>query len=1357
MKKLCCTLIWLTCTMTLLNAAVSTGTIRFSIEKSKFISELDDFINAKKNNKLSSTFKIFRKHFTNDAFSDEEFEQIHLLCNQMVERKLKASPHFGAYLSCLNQFKEHELSQEQLINWHLMLAQMLASKTKARTFAKLLKFSTTFIEGQFLKYSKSGFSWFVESKAFDFKIHEEKPCVTVAVTNLVCVRKKKFEIRINETSGLFFPLSGLWQGEGGKVSWAKAGLETVYASLDKYSFKPEKALYQIKNAKLHYPAIFPTGPIAGSLQDKIVIGNKSKESSYPRFQSADSTLHIKTFREGVSYRGGFRMQGKTIYGFGSELAKAEIEIREQGKLMFKGAAQEMTMKGTDLIVGKQMEATLYFGIDSLYHPSVNLKFNLETKELNLARGKRGSDRNPFYNSYHQIYIDSDKLDWFLENDSMVINQKRFSAGNESQNVTFESFNYFDVRDFRRLQNVASTNPIATLKLIAEEEKTRIFEADKLAKKLNPAFDIQNIQSLLYELLAEGYINYYKDRQLVEVKNKVFHYADANVGKTDYDVIKFVSNSNRTNAHFNLKAKDILINDVAALEFSHGRHVAAKPSDQKITLQKNRNMVFGGSLFAGNTRFEGKQFQFNYDQFSLDLDSVRYFDLFIPGETAAINGKAQTVSIGSRLEHTNGNILIDAPSNKSGKEKIAMFPAFNSSGPCFVFYDREDILDGCYKRDSFFFMLDEFHLNNLDNLEKKDLRFKGKLYSAGIFPTLKETLLVQEEDKSLGFVHQSPERGYPIYFGKGRYHGAISLSNSGLLGKGNLTYLWASLEGKEITFKPKQCLTSAQKFELSEDRSSNIQVPKIIGQEVSVDWRPMKDSMYLHSSAGPFELFQKPGYTIEETLILTPDGVKARGVFNWEIGNVYSDLFSLGAFSAEADTSDVKIKVSGLDHLALHTTNVYSKMDFDNMIGTVRANSDTITTILPYNRYKTSMNEFDWNMREELITFKAVEGRSGQFLSLDETQDSLSFEGKTALYNLRTNALLIGGVEHIEVADALIFPADEKVDVESGGKITKLENAKIVANQKNKYHVINRATVTITGKKAYEASGFYEYNIGDKKQEFELANIIGTPSGKGKRSEKISVTRATGEVQENDHFYIDLKTEFRGKISLSAEEQNLQFDGFAKLDAPKMIGRQWFSVSSKGDKKDLTLQFDEPKNFDGQPLFTGVFLSNEMDAKLYPRLLMPLGFRKDRAVFKAKGLLRFEEEADEFRFGDSLRIVSKVKYGNLMSFSNTDGKIIAEGKFDFCSALSHFEIAAAGRMVTSLKEDPAIKESFDIMTGLDFYLPDALMEIMLADIKSSSFDASNVNFRHDQIYESALAELIPDSKLLHKTISDLKTG
>ena len=224
----------------------------------------------------------------------------------------------------------------------------------------------------------------------------------------------------------------------------------------------------------------------------------------------------------------------------------------------------------------------------------------------------------------------------------------------------------------------------------------------------------------------------------------------------------------------------------------------------------------------------------------------------------------------------------------------------------------------------------------------DLDFVGTMNSADIFPDFKEKLVLQE-DKSLGFIHNTPDAGYPTYQEKGNFKGEMNLSNKGLFGKGNVTYKWASIDADKITFKPDQLLTSAKNFDVSEVREATVSVPQVTGYDVSIDWKPYQDSMFIQSLEKPFEMFKEPGYTLENLLILTPDGIKGRGTFTSDRGILDAKLISFEAFAAQSDTSNLQIKASGVDHLALDTKNVYAKLDFDEQMGYVKANKEDIIT------------------------------------------------------------------------------------------------------------------------------------------------------------------------------------------------------------------------------------------------------------------------------------------------------------------------------------------------------------------------------------------------------------------------------
>lgn len=1341
---------------------------KFTNEKGEFLKQIEDFVTASKTQDMENAYKSFEKSWKAGNFSDKEIVRMLELSNEMLLQKLSPNPFFKDYLKTLSILKKGEYGEGRFMRWHDILSNMLKDieKRKLTPVQSFLDFSYDFFDKNALRYSDGSTTWIAKSNVYELRYEDKVPYIHYDKLNIVC-KNKKDSITIFDTKGDYYPIEMTFKGNGGKAIWERFKLADVYYNFDgDFKIETKKGGYEIAKGSLHYPTLFPEGDVVGSFEDKLVTENIAN-ASFPRFNSAESVLKLKSLGQGIEYVGGFRLEGTTVRGFGTKNVRSTIKFYdEKNNLKFKASAESFAIKKNELIAGDRVEAAVYFGQDSIYHPSINLRFEIPKRELRLSRGERGSDRNPFADSYHKTLIDSDKLDWYLDKDSIVIGEKRFSVNAITTRVQMESLKYYDDYEYRRLQATGSTNPIAVLKLLAEKEKGNEIDASVVAKTLNPNFDVQTINSLLYDLVAKGFINYDAENQKVVLKDKVLHYANASQKKVDYDALKLVSETDKSNMSFNIKDKKMTMDGVGSIQFSTKQKVGVRPNGDKIIIKENRNMDIDGKLFAGYGVMLGKGYHFDYDKFQIDMDSVRFFDLFVPtGETNA-QGEPVAKGINSRIEYASGVVLIDAPNNKSGREEIQMFPSFQSRGNSYVYYDDKSIMNAVYKRDSFYFQLDKFSFNHLDNYVKEDVAFKGTMFSAKIFPNFQETITIQE-DNALGFKTMTPQpNGYPAYTGKGNFKGQILLNNKGFLGKGLINYLGAEINSEDIIFKPKQMLASAKQFDLAEDRKSAVQVPQVKGIDVNIDWRPYRDSMYITTKEKPFDMFKAGEHTLKGTLILTPKGVKGRGLFDWTKGAMTSKLLSFGAYSTFADTMDMQIKVVGANALAFDTKNVSGKADFDEQIGKFKANTDKISTAMPYNKYQTSMSEFTWDMAGETVTFKSDQDKLANFLSTDPNQDSLSFKGKTAFYNLKTYELKIGGVPFVNSCDALIYTENGVVDIKPGGALNTLENAKIVADTTTKYHVINRATVDIKGKKLYQAKGYYEYNIGNKKQEILLTDIVGQRVGKGQASEKRTETRANGEVTEKDSFLIDYKTDYRGKISLFAGSKNLKFEGFASLNSPKLPYKEWFSINCDADKKDLAIPFNEPKNYNAEPLRTGVFLSKET-AVMYPSVMMPLYFRKDRAILDARGLMKYNQKNDQFTFGDSSKVANplNIRRGNLLTLSNVNGKVNFEGKFNLCNAIKAVNVTAAGRGEATFSKPlndtmsyltVDYKAFIDVMAGIDFFVPEKLMNVISNELTTVGLEAQDVDYMKDPLfYEKALAELISDDNDWYKATNAMK--
>ncbi len=1350
------------------NPLLSQRLEKFS-EGEKYIDDLKEFMTSSKSPTLEDLYKEFDKLYKSSFFTTEQKDTIISTSNLMLVERMTANPYFSAYLEALSNVKNAENGDERFMQWHGVLRELLTvSDNKKKAFKSFVDFSFDYFTSSALKSSSGGVSWAVRNGKDDIEFVDGVVRINFEELDLLASRKSD-TIMIAHTSGYFIPEDDIWYGTGGRVTWERLGLESnVFVELDSYFVEVKKSIYSAKNAVMHYPLFFGNEKVLGEFTDKLVVQNNATEGSYPRFESNESILEVKNIGEGISYKGGFRLHGTTVYGFGSSENRSEVTLRKGDKIVFRGRAELFAIKREEKIVGERVESTFYFDQDSIYHPSVNLRFDIEKRILGLTRGQRGSDRNPFLNSLHKINIDSDQLEYNVDADSIYVGKRSIGFAKNVTPSVFESFKYFEEGDYRRLQNIATTNPIALMKVAYLETGDRILDADFLAYKLNPKYTVENIKSLLYDLVAKGFVNYDADKQLVELKDKIFHYADASQKKVDYDNLRVTSESQETNGVFDLKSKSIAVDGVENIEFSTSQKVGLKPLENQVVINKNRDMDFNGRLFAGFSVASGKDFHFSYDRYDITLDSVKYFDLFIPTGNITKEKQPEAYGLGSRIENLNGVLLIDAPSNKSGVEDIAMFPSLESKEKSYVFYDKESIQKGVYTRDSFYFELAPFSFQSLDKFGPSDVHFKGEMYTSDIFPVFDETLVIKE-DTSLGFYTKTPSDGSPIYLAKGQFNGGMDLSNKGFKGGGTLNYLGATLDSDDIVFRPKQLTGSAERFDMEEDRDSEIEVPQVRGFNIEMDWRPYKDSMYITSKDSPFELFKEGNHKLDGTLILTPGGLMGLGLFDWDQASMTSQQFKFGAFSANSDTTDLKIKAFDADAIALSTSNLNGSVDFDEQIGRFKANAEFLTTYLPYNQYETSFNEFDWDMKEETVNFKAAEGKMGSFLSTHPNQDSLRFEGESALYDLRSNQLKIGGVPFIVSSDAYIYPETGDIEIAPNAVMAQLTNAKIVADTVSKYHVINRATVNILGRKEYKAKGFYEYNIGDKEQEIEFKEIVGTRIGKGKHSEKKSVTRATGDINIRDQFYIDHKTLFQGTINLNAEKPNLGFDGFAKLESSTLPNINWFSIQCEGDKNDLAIELKTPLSPEGESLHVGLFLSKET-ASTYPTVLMPKYFRKDRPILEVNGFLQYDERADKFIFGDSSRVfgTSRAVKGNQLIYDNKRGTLEMEGKLTLGSGLKFVSIEASGTVNTEFGDmivDTLLgtaamnsKTSIEALLGINIILPDNLKKIMLNDFKASTFDAMPIIYAKDMsYYRMAATNFFPENDEMKRAIDGIALG
>ena len=163
-------------------------------------------------------------------------------------------------------------------------------------------------------------------------------------------------------------------------------------------------------------------------------------------------------------------------------------------------------------------------------------------------------------------------------------------------------------------------------------------------------------------------------------------------------------------------------------------------------------------------------------------------------------------------------------------------------------------------------------------------------------------------------------------------------------------------------------------------------PEVSSKNDFVLWKPYADSMLIKETGTPFKLFNSETY-LYGRLLLRSSGLHGSGKVDWNDAQLFSKDIRFKKETMDADTSDFRLKSADSTKFALITNNVNSHIDFTLREGDFKGNSNAINTEFPYNLYRTSIDQFKWEMDKKILTFKSTRGKA-TFTSEAPEQDSL---------------------------------------------------------------------------------------------------------------------------------------------------------------------------------------------------------------------------------------------------------------------------------------------------------------------------------------------------------------------------------
>ncbi len=292
------------------------------------------------------------------------------------------------------------------------------------------------------------------------------------------------------------------------------------------------------------------------------------------------------------------------------------------------------------------------------------------------------------------------------------------------------------------------NPLFKVKRYADRYSTNIVQVGAFADFIG--MPVEQAVSMLLLLDSRGFVVYSTDKREAMIKQRLYDYLKAHHGDTDYDVIHFTSQTNNvSNAVVELATFDMVISGVPQISLSDSQRVYIYPTNEEIVLKKNKDFGFSGRIRAGLFEFYARECSFVYDTFMINMPQIDSMSFFVKvPDTTGKEKKARYYRVQAMVENMNGYMMIDKPHNKSGLKTYPQYPIFTSIDQSFVYYDVNTGDTNTFNRSEFYYELDPFTLDSLDNFSTTGMKFQGYLASGGILPPIKDPLRVMP-DYSLG--------------------------------------------------------------------------------------------------------------------------------------------------------------------------------------------------------------------------------------------------------------------------------------------------------------------------------------------------------------------------------------------------------------------------------------------------------------------------------------------------------------------------------------------------------------------------------------------------------------------------------
>ena len=1261
----------------------------------------------------------------NDAtFTAAEKLDIIVLSNGFLEKRAR-NINYWMLWRCLLSFKEPENTRKGYAEWmKAMHATVQDRRSQPATLQTMMSATFELINKRHV-YSSAGHVWQMSNHNYRYDFTDENLTIIVELCNLTCIVGRD-SISIAQTSGRYMVNEQQWEGRGGTVSWEKAGFAQgeITARLMNYNINMRRPEYEADSAMLTHRTYFPQ-PVMGQLIDKVRRVANPAESLFPEFITYRKNFVFDNLYPGLDYIGGITIQGARVIGSGANNENAMITVRsENDSLLMKIRARSFLFTD-ERLSSRNVSVAIHFFNDSIFHNDLAFSYIVPQREVNIFRTESATSQAPYLNTFHRMSMNFEQIVWQTNEPVMIFSMARGTTTGRAQ---FRSENYFDRQYYDRLQLMDAVNPLVSIRQVAAS-RGNVFSASTYANHIRTTINEARIE--LINIARQGFVIFDSEQDLVTVKPVLYQTINAAAQREDFDVIEMQSrvNAPARNATFDVRTNDMVIYGIESFMVSDSQKVIITPRGGRAVMQKNRGIEIDGRIDAGRIELYGDLMVFDYDGFRIDLNKVDSMYIHVPTGEISFTGRPLLRRLTTAILGLSGRLLIDHPQNKSGRQSLKQYPILYNDSLARVRYASSNIEGGAYSDDEFFFELDPFVLDSIDNLTKQSIAFQGTFHSAGIFNNMRQTLLVQP-DYSLGFIH-SADTALEAYKQADLY-AEVRLSNQGLVASGKLDYLTTSIHADDFKLYPDSMnVLNARDF-IMRKQTSGVEFPDVNSQGSRIHWTPKKEQMHIFDDK--FNMYN-PTTFLDGALLLTPRGLSGRGLVDMLDGTAElgSADFKFGANKFNAEQSNLKMRpVKDGPYRVMTVDSLRSEINFDTRRGRFVSNGSKHYTLVdfPSNKFAGYVEEMIWEIDNGLLHINSVdtlarpvdfkyaypgESKGSRYYSTTRGADSLSFVAPRATLDLEKGDMKAEGVNLIKTFDAIVFPDEGKLTVNTDGEI-EVVKSKIVFNDELKQFTVYDADIKLQGRRQFLGFGKYDYI-----DETGAISVIDIPYIGADRMGK---TTANGIIPAASDFKLSPYFRYQGNMTLASDEMHPVFEGSAQIvHECDVIQPDWFRFKSDINPDSIYIPVSEaPVNINGNSIFNGFFIDRD---SIYPALFSMRKTPGDRQLINTSGVLTYNKDSISYFIAPESKLWDRDTIGNILTLNRDRCLISAEGRFMSLGAdFGSVKTDVTGKIMYNLNNHESL---LDVMMIFEFHFDDMLAS-MISNIMDNMEGLSGVDMQ-----------------------------